>query len=86
MKPDTFSSIPLSSLPERQQKIAQWWKSRDLSSSFVTPFVLNWLDARSLSNDWEKEYVLALEYLIAYGTERDKDREGFITAVTRWMH
>ena len=69
--PSLCKSIPLSKLTERQRIIAEWWKETCKADSAVAPFLLNWLDARSTSDDWDGEYRKALEYLTHNGKERD---------------
>ena len=63
---------PMTALTVRQQKIASWWKDKQLADSIITPFVLNWIDSRSVAGDWDADYLIAREYLCKHGTERDR--------------
>ena len=64
--------IRITDLSDRQKKIADWWKSSAPCPAIISPFVLNWLDQRASSDNWDQEAREALSFLVQFGTERDR--------------
>ena len=59
-------NVKMTDLSIRQHDIAIWWTGNVHVDVEITPFLLNWLDSRCLSDAWSIELLPELEYLMNF--------------------